>query len=87
MYGGGWPAVFVYPRDLSQAPLVAYPEGMNLVPNQSLIMAPKETVIGPDDWIFHQPRLADALFQFQDILLVRGGRLQGERWRAYPRRY
>jgi D-serine deaminase-like pyridoxal phosphate-dependent protein len=87
MYGGGWAAVFVYPRNLSLAPLVNDPENMNLVPNQTLIVAPGDITISPGDWIFHQPRVADAMFQFQDILLVRGGRLQTQTWQAYPRRY
>ncbi len=87
MYGGGWAAVFVFPRNLSLAPLVSDPENMNLVPNQSLIVAPGDITISPGDWIMHQPRLADAIFQFEDILLVRGGRLQSAKWKAYPRRY
>ncbi len=87
MYGGGWAAVFVYPRNLSLAPLVSDPENMNLVPNQTLIVAPGDITISPGDWIFHQPRLADAIFQFEKILLVRGGRLTTDTWNAYPRRY
>ena len=87
LYGGGWAAVFVYPRNLSLAPLVNDPENMNLVPNQTLIVAPGDITISPGDWVFQQPRVADAIFQFQDILLVRGGRLQGNVWQAYPRRY
>ena len=87
LYGGGWAAVFVYPRNLSLAPLVNDPENMNLVPNQTLIVAPGDITISPGDWVFQQPRVADAMFQFQDILLVRGGRLQSNVWQAYPRRY
>lgn len=87
MYGGGWAAVFVWPRGLSLAPLVSDPENMNLVPNQTLIVSPGDTMISPGDWIFQQPRVADALFQFDEILLVRGGRFTGDRWNAYPRRY
>ena len=87
MYGGGWAAVFVYPRNLSLAPLVSDPENMNLVPNQTLIVAPGDITISRGDWIFHQPRVADAIFQFEDILLVRGGHLQSNVWQAYPRRY
>ncbi|HEY1957613.1 MAG TPA: alanine racemase [Polyangiaceae bacterium] len=87
MYGGGWAAVFVWPRNCSLAPLVNDPENMNLVPNQTLVVAPGDITIAPGDWIFHQPRVADAIFQFENILLVRGGRLQPETFRAYPRRY
>jgi hypothetical protein len=87
MYGGGWAATFVYPRGLSLAPLVSDAENLNLVPNQTLVVAPGDITIAPGDWIFHQPRLADAIFQFENIRLVRGGRLQSQSWRAYPRRY
>jgi D-serine deaminase-like pyridoxal phosphate-dependent protein len=87
MYGGGWAAVFVWPRGLSLAPLVSDPENMNLVPNQTLLVSPGDTTISPGDWVFHQPRVADALFQFDEILLVRNGRFTGDTWKAYPRRY
>jgi D-serine deaminase-like pyridoxal phosphate-dependent protein len=87
MYGGGWAALFVYPRNLSLAPLVSDPENMNLVPNQALIVSPGDITISPGDWIFQQPRIADALFQFEEILLVKGGRFMGDTWKAYPRRY
>ena len=87
MYGGGWAAVFVHPRGLSLAPLVSDAENMNLVPNQTLLVSPGDTTISPGDWIFHQPRVADAIFQFEEILLVRNGRFTGDTWKAYPRRY
>jgi D-serine deaminase-like pyridoxal phosphate-dependent protein len=87
MYGGGWAAVFVFPPGVSLAPLVSDAENLNLVPNQSLAVAPNSVKISPGDWIFQHPRLADAIFQFENILLVRGGRLQTDPWRAYPRRY
>jgi D-serine deaminase-like pyridoxal phosphate-dependent protein len=85
--GGGWAAVFVWPVGVNLAPLVSDPENENLVPNAALLVAPGSPIIKPGDWIFQHPRLADAIFQFENILLVRGGRLQPEHWRAYPRRY
>jgi D-serine deaminase-like pyridoxal phosphate-dependent protein len=87
IYGGGWAAVFVWPLGVGLAPLVSDPENENLVPNETLLVAPSSPAIGPGDWVFQHPRLADALFQFEEILLVRGGRLQADRFRAYPRRY
>jgi len=72
---------------LSLAPLVSDAENMNLVPNQTLLVSPGDTTISPGDWIFHQPRVADAIFQFEEILLVRNGRFTGDTWKAYPRRY
>ena len=87
IYGGGWPAVFVWPTGVSLAPLATDPEGWNLVPNQTLLVAPASPPINLDEWVFQVPRLADAIFQFEEIRLVRGGRLQPDRFRAYPRRY
>lgn len=87
LYGGGWAANFVSPAGLGSAPLVSDPENQNLVPNQSLVTAPQDVTLNPGDWVFLHPKQSDALFQFEEILLVRGGRLQEERWGAYPRRY
>jgi len=87
IYGGGWAANFVSPAGLEMAPLVSDPENQNLVPNQPLITAPQDVLLNPGDWVFLHPKQSDALFQFEEILLVRGGRLQKDKWKAYPRRY
>ena len=58
-----------------------------MVPNQGMVTAPAETMINPGDWIFYHPRQSDALFQFEQIRLIRGGRLQSETMAAYPRRF
>ncbi|MBS2026606.1 MAG: alanine racemase [Deltaproteobacteria bacterium] len=87
IYGGGWAAEFVWPLGVDEAPLVNDPENENLVPNQSWMVGPSSLSISPGDWIFQHPREGDAIFQFQNILLVRGGRLQSEGWQAFPRRY
>jgi D-serine deaminase-like pyridoxal phosphate-dependent protein len=87
LYGGGWAANFVCPAGLESAPLVSDPENQNLVPNQSLVTVPNEVAIRPGDWVFLHPKQSDALFQFEEILLVRGGRVQEQRWSAFPRRY
>ena len=85
--GGGWPAFFTHPPDIRPAPFVSDPTDPNLVPNQGMVTAPPETVIGAGDRVYYHPRQSDALFQFEEILLVRGGRLQPETMAAYPRRY
>jgi len=58
-----------------------------MVPNQALCTAPAATPLSPGDWVFFHPLQADALFQFEEILLVRGGRLTPDRMAPYPRRY
>ncbi|MBW2462766.1 MAG: alanine racemase [Deltaproteobacteria bacterium] len=85
--GGGWPAYFTHPPDIQPAPLVSDATDHSMVPNQGLVTAPADTPINPGDWIYYHPRQSDALFQFEKILLVRGGRLQTETMAAYPRRY
>jgi D-serine deaminase-like pyridoxal phosphate-dependent protein len=87
MYGGGWAADFVYPDGVDLAPLVNDPLNQNLVPNQCWMVGPSSPAILPGDWIFQHPFEADAIFQFENLLLVRGGRLQPNTWRAFPRRY
>jgi D-serine deaminase-like pyridoxal phosphate-dependent protein len=87
MFGGGWAAQYVWPASVQDVPIEAGPQNENLVPNQSLVMVPRTQALGPGDWVWLYPHQADAIFQFESILLVRGGRLQTSSWRAYPRRY
>lgn len=85
--GGGWPSVFTYPADIRPIALLTDPTDPNLVPNQGLVTAPPELAIGPGDWVFYHPLQSDALFQFERVMQVRGGRLESETMAAYPRRY
>jgi len=85
--GGGWPAYFTHPPGIQPAPLVSDPTDHSMVPNQGMVTAPADTPINPGDWIYYHPRQSDALFQFERIMLVRGGRLETETMAAYPRRY
>lgn len=87
IYGGAWPSVFTHPPDVRPAPIVTDPTDHVMVPNQSLVTAPVDAQIREGDWVFFHPRQSDALFQFEHIRLVRGGRLQQETMRPYPRRF
>lgn len=87
LYGGGWPAYFTHPPDIQPAPFVSDATDHVMVPNQGMVTAPAELAIAPGDWVFYHPRQSDALFQFERIHLVRGGRLESETWAAFPRRY
>jgi D-serine deaminase-like pyridoxal phosphate-dependent protein len=87
IYGGGWPAFFTYPAGIQGAPFTFDPTDYAMVPNQGMVTAPADTPIQPGDWVFYHPRQSDALFQFEQILQVRGGRLQTTTMAAYPRRY
>ena len=87
IYGGGWPAFFTYPAGIQGAPFTFDPTDYAMVPNQGMVTAPASAVISPGDWVFYHPRQSDALFQFEQIMQVRGGRLQTTTMAAYPRRY
>jgi D-serine deaminase-like pyridoxal phosphate-dependent protein len=87
IYGGGWPALYTHPPGIRPAPFVSDPTDPSLVPNQGMVTAPAELAIEPGDWTFFHPRQSDALFSFDAIHLVRGGRLQPETMAAFPRRY
>lgn len=87
IHGGGWPALWTHPRGIQPAPFVSDAADPAMVPNQGMVIAPGDTPIEPGDWVFYHPRQSDALFQFEQIHLVRGARLRGETMAAYPRRY
>ena len=85
--GGGWPAFFTFPAGIQGAPFTFDPTDFSQVPNQGMVTAPATATINPGDWVFFHPRQSDALFQFQQIMQVRGGRLQTTTMAPYPRRY
>ena len=66
---------------------VTVPEDHVFVPNQSVLSVPASTALSPGDWVFFHPRQADAMFQFEQIRRVRGGRLEDTAMAPYPRRY
>ncbi|MBK8254847.1 MAG: alanine racemase [Polyangiaceae bacterium] len=85
--GGSWPYYFSYPSDVRPAPFVNDATDHNHVPNQTLLTAPASTPIKRGDWIFFHPRQSDVIFQFQEVLQVRGGQLTNDVFAAYPRRF
>lgn len=88
IYGGGWPSLWVHPEGIAGVSLVSDPGAAPpLVPNQGLVTAPDGLDLGVGDWIYYHPRGSDVLFQFEEVLCVRGRRLTGERLAPFPRRY
>jgi D-serine deaminase-like pyridoxal phosphate-dependent protein len=87
LYGGGWPANPIYPAGIGLAPFVTDGLGINQVPNQSWCTAPPDPPIGPGDWVFLHPIQGDGIFQFEQLLLVRGGHLTSGTFRPFARRY
>jgi len=85
LYGGGWAADIVHPDGITISPS-ADPPNQNLLPNQCLFETHMDTPLGLGDFVFFQPHQGDAMVQFEEILVIRGGRLV-DRWRPFPRRY
>ena len=84
--GGGWAAEVVHPTGLIRNELLADPPNENLLPTLSLLNGSRLQTVSEGSWVFYRPRQGDAVFQFEEIHLVRGGRLVGT-WHPFPRRY
>ena len=86
IYGGGWGSEIVYPTGLDQHPLMAGSPNGNLVSNQSFLWGDADPLVGPGDFVFYRPDQSDELFLFDEIHLLRGGKLVGS-WRPFATRY
>jgi D-serine deaminase-like pyridoxal phosphate-dependent protein len=86
IYGGGWAGELVAPKGLSPQMLVSDPPNQNLVPNESTLSCSKKVNIKRGDYVFYHPTQSDAMFQFEDILLIRGGKVTGT-WKVFDQRY
>lgn len=85
LYGGGWALRPTYPVGLSSNPLYNDRPSDNRIPNQTLLNVAKSHPIQSGDLVFFRPAQADVLTQFEEIILVRGGRMAGT-WHPIPRR-
>ena len=86
IYGGGWAAQLVAPDGLQIQSLTSDPPNQNLVPNQSTLNGSKSVQLDIGDYVFYQPVQSDAMFQFEDILIVRAGQIV-DYWNVFNRRY
>jgi D-serine deaminase-like pyridoxal phosphate-dependent protein len=86
IYGGGWAGEFVAPKGVFSNPLLTDPPNQNLVPNQSTINVSSRATLEIGDYVFYHPIQSDALFQFEDIVLIKGDEVQGV-WKVFDRRY
>ncbi len=86
IYGGGWAARFAAPQGIQIQALTADPPNQNLVPNQTTLTGSRRMALEIGDFVFHDPYQSDAMFQFEDILLVHSGRVDGC-WPVFDRRY
>ena len=87
LYGGGWPAEILYPNCIERSPANDSPNE-NLLPNQSqYLKSPgQEGEVSVGDMIFFQPLQSDAMFQFESVLVHRGGELV-DWWQSFPEKY
>jgi hypothetical protein len=84
-YGGGWPAEIVWPVGV-EAGARNDPPNENLMPNQSLYFKHDDMEHGIGDFVFFWPYQSDAIFQFEDMLVVRDGEIV-DTWHPIARRY
>ena len=85
IYGGGWPAAILWPNGL-QASAVDDAPNENLMPNQSQYFKPHQLKHGVGDFVFFHPYQSDAMFQFEDILVLRDKKIV-DCWHPIPGRY
>ncbi len=83
--GGGWAAELVHPSGLATNPLLEGPANENLLPTLGRLDGSPLQTLRAGDFAIYRPRQGDALMQFEEIQLVRGGQLVGT-WRPFPRR-
>lgn len=86
IYGGGWSPEIEFPRGIHGHFLMDGPPNGNLVSNQSFLYGEADPPVEPGDFVFLRPEQSDAIFLFDEIRLVRGGKLVGS-WRPFASRY
>jgi hypothetical protein len=86
VYGGGWSEKVEYPSSLHDQFFMRSQPNHNLVSNQSFLLGSAGQSFGVGDFVFYRPEESDTFFNFEDILVVRGGKVITT-WHPYPRRY
>jgi D-serine deaminase-like pyridoxal phosphate-dependent protein len=87
IYGGSWAGAIVAPPELHAQMLTSTdPANENLVTNQSILNGSRKVGWGMGDFAFYYPKQSDAMFQFEDILLIRNGKVIGT-WNVFDIRY
>ena len=84
-YGGSWNSPAEYPQGLKDHPLLK-DGGQPMMPNQGMIYGKPSRPLNVGDFVYFRPRETDAIFQFDEILLIRNGRIAGS-WKPIDRRY
>ena len=86
IYGGAWAIHVEYPEGLQMHSLMISPPNQTLVSNQAFLYGEAEPKVEQGDFVFFRPGESDNLFLFDEIHLVRGGKLVGT-FRPFTERY
>lgn len=85
VYGGAWSPEILAPKGIAENTLSTPSPNANLLPNQYMLNGSKTVAAGVGDFIFYRPGEGDAIFQFEQILVVRGGKVV-DVWKPLPTR-
>jgi D-serine deaminase-like pyridoxal phosphate-dependent protein len=85
VYGGAWSPEILAPTGIAENPLSTPSPNANLLPNQYMLNGSRAVQAGVGDFVFYRPGEGDAIFQFERILVVRGGKVV-DTWRPLPSR-
>lgn len=78
IYGGGWRADYLSSAGLVDNPIYGFST------NQAIVNGSRRTALRVDDCIFFRPTQSEGVMrEFGDIVVVRGGRIEGC-WPAFP---
>jgi D-serine deaminase-like pyridoxal phosphate-dependent protein len=83
VYGGGWAGEFISPPGIDPLNMLNDPPNQTLLPNQSLLGISRSVPLSIGDYIFYWPKQSDAMFQFNNLTMVREGKITGE-WKTFP---
>ena len=86
LYGGGWAAEIVSPPGVKANPITSGPLNQNLLPNQSNYNASSKTPMDVGDFLFFHPQQSDAIFQFEEIIVLRRNKIVA-RWKSFQTKY
>jgi D-serine deaminase-like pyridoxal phosphate-dependent protein len=86
IYGGAWAVEPQYPEGLQMHSLMSSPPNQTLVSNQAFLYGAAEPKVEPGDFVFFRPGESDNIFLFDEIHLVRAGKLVGT-FKPFTERY
>jgi len=83
IYGGIWAGRFISPEGIDPLNMLNDPPNQNMLPNQTILSISDSAGLSVGDYIFYLSQQSDAMFQFHNLLTIRGGTITGE-WKTFP---